>query len=159
MTMKGKIVTVFSGCAVLIAALGTPAGFTARADDLGTAVYDGVNRLRQTCGVLNDDPRLTAAAQRHANDMLKNGVDGHIGSDGSSPGARFVDAGYTSTGYTGEIVYWGTGSAAAPAAALDLWMESPPHRAIIMNCSFTAGGFATAWDGNKMTAVGDFAGP
>lgn len=157
--MKGKIVTVFSSCAVLITALSAVAGFTARADDLGTAVYDGVNRLRQTCGVLNDDPRLTAAAQRHANDMLNNGVDGHIGSDGSSPGARIADAGYTSTGYTGEIVYWGTGSAAAPAAALDLWMESPAHQAIIMNCSFTAGGFATAWDGNKMTAVGDFAGP
>ena len=157
--MKGKIVTVFSSCTVLIMALGTLAGFTARADDLGTAVYNGVNRLRQTCGVLNDDPRLTAAAQRHANDMLNNGVDGHIGSDGSSPGARIADAGYTSAGYTGEIVYWGTGSAAAPAAALDLWMQSPPHRAIIMNCSFTAGGFATAWDGNKMTAVGDFAGP
>jgi uncharacterized protein YkwD len=159
MTMKGKIVTVFSSCTVLITALGTVADFTARADDLGTAVYNGVNRLRQTCGVIDDDPRLTVAAQRHANDMLKNGVDGHIGSDGSSPGARIADAGYTSTGYTGEIVYWGTGSAAAPAAALDLWMESPAHRAIIMNCSFTAGGFAAAWDGNKMTAVGDFAGP
>jgi len=43
--------------------------------------------------------------------------------------------------------------------ALDLWMESPPHRAIILNCAYTAAGFATAWDGNKMTVVGDFAGP
>ena len=109
--------------------------------------------------VIGDDPRLAVAAQRHANDMLKNGVDGHIGSDGSSPQARIADAGYTRTGYTGEIVYWGTGSAATPSAALDLWMESPAHRSIILNCAFTAGGFATAWDGNKMTAVGDFAGP
>ena len=107
-----------------------------------------------------DDPRLTVAAQRHANDMLKNGVDGHIGSDGSSPQARIADAGYTRTGYTGEIVYWGTGVlAATPTAALDAWMNSPPHRAIILNCAFTAGGFATAWDGNKMTAVADFARP
>ena len=52
----------------------------------------------------------TAAAQRHANDMLKTGVGGHIGSDGSLPQARITDAGYTRTGYTGEIVYWGTGS-------------------------------------------------
>ena len=43
------------------------------------------------------------------------------------------------TGNTGEIVYWGTGSAATPGAALDLWMESPAHRAIILNCAFTAG--------------------
>ena len=91
--------------------------------------------------------------------MLMSGVGGHIGSDGSSPQARIADAGYTRTGYTGEIVYWGTGSAATPSAALDLWMESPAHRAIILNCAFTAGGFAIASDGNKMTAVGDFAGP
>jgi uncharacterized protein YkwD len=91
--------------------------------------------------------------------MLKTGVDGHTGSDGSSPQARIADAGYTQTGYTGEIVYWGTGSAATPTAPLDLWMKSPSHRAIILNCAFTTGGFAVGWDGNKMTAVGDFAGP
>jgi uncharacterized protein YkwD len=159
MTMKVKIVAVFPICAAFIAALGTVAAFAARADDLGTALYSGVNQLRQTCGVIGDDPGLTAAAQRHANDMLKNGVDDHIGSDGSSPQARIADAGYTRTGYTGEIVYWGTGSTATPSAALDLWMESPAHRAIILNCTFTAAGFAIAWEGNKMTAVGDFAGP
>ncbi len=156
--ITGRIVTVVVSCTVLTAALGTVAGFPAHADDSGTAVYNGVERLRQTCGALQDDPRLTAAAQRHANDMLTHGVDGHIGSDGSSPGARIADAGYTGAGH-GEIVFWGTGSAADPSAALDLWMASPAHRAIIMDCSFTAGGFATAWDGTKMTVVGDFARP
>jgi len=157
--MKVKIVAVFSIGALVITTPGTATDFPARADDPGAAVYSGVNRLRQTCGAIGDDQGLTAAAQRHANDMLKNGVDGHIGSDGSSPAARIADAGYTRTGYTGEIVYWGTGSAATPSAALDLWMESPAHRAIILNCAFTAGGFAIARDGNKMTAVGDFASP
>ena len=110
--MKGKIVAVFPICTVFITVLGTVAGFAARADDLGAAIYNGVNQLRQTCGVIGDDPRLTVAAQRHANDMLMNGIGGgHIGSDGSSPQARIADAGYTRTGYTGEIVYWGTGSA------------------------------------------------
>jgi uncharacterized protein YkwD len=159
MTRKVEIVAVFWICTVVITALGAVADSPARADDSGAVVYSGVNRLRDTCGVIGDDPRLTAAAQRHANDMLKNGVDGHIGSDGSSPQARIADAGYTMTGSTGEIVYWGTGSAATPSLALDLWMESPAHRAIILNCAFTAAGFATASDGNKMTVVGDFAGP
>ena len=157
--MKGKIVAVFPICTVFITVLGTVAGFAARADDLGTSVYSGVNRLRQTCGVMGDDPGLTVAAQRHANDMLENGVAGHIGSDGSSPRSRIADAGYTRTGYTGEIVYWGTGSRATPSAALDGWMASLVHRAIILDCAFTAAGFAVAWDGNKMIAVGDFAGP
>ena len=31
------------------------------------------------------------------------------------------------------------------------WITHPP--------TLTAGGFAIAWDSNKMTAVGDFAGP
>jgi uncharacterized protein YkwD len=159
MTTKRKIVAVSSFYTAFITVFGTIAGFPARADDLGTAVYNGVNQLRQTCAAMGDDPRLTVAAQRHANDMLTTGVGGHTGSDGSSPQARIADAAYPQAGYTGEIVYWGTGSAATPTAALDSWMKSPPHRAIILNCAFTAGGFATAWDGNKMTAVGDFAGP
>lgn len=156
MTTKRKIVTVSSICAVCLncAVIGQ---FPARADDFGTAVYNGVNWYRQTCPAVRNDPRLTAAAQRHADDMLKNGVDGHLGSDGSSPRDRIAAAGYTR--YTGEIVYWGTGSLATAQAALDSWMQSPPHRAIILDCAFTAGGFATASDGNKLTAVGDFARP
>lgn len=159
MTREAKIVAGFSIGTVFMTALGILTGFVARADDSAAAVYSGVSRLRQTCGVLGDDPRLTVAAQRHANDMLRSGVRGHIGSDGSSPQARITDAGYTSATRSGEIVYWATGSAATPSVALDQWMASPPHRAIILNCAFTAAGFATARDGNTMTAVGDFAGP
>jgi uncharacterized protein YkwD len=158
MTRKIEIVASFSICTVFITPLAPGTRAVARADGSASAVYSGVNRVRQTCGVIGDDPRLTVAAQRHANDMLQNGLGGHIGSDGSSPQARIADSGYTTSGYTGEIVYWGTGSAATPGAALDAWMGSPPHRAIILDCGFTAGGFATASDGNKMTAVGDFAG-
>ncbi len=157
MTKKLEIAAVFSFCSVLVAIPGTVAEFVAHADDSGTALYSGVNGLRQPCGPLRDDPRLRAAAQRHADDMLHAGLSGHIGSDGSSPQTRIADAGYTRPPATGEIVFWGTGSAASPTQALDSWMQSPPHRGIIGNCAFTAAGFATAWDGTKMTAVGDFA--
>jgi hypothetical protein len=159
MTRKIKVVAAFSICSAFTTVLVTTGGFAARADGSGTAVYTGVSRLRETCGAIGDDPRLTAAAQRHADDMLLNGVGGHLGSDGSLPHSRITDAGYTWARYTGEIVYWGTGSNATPSVALDLWMNSPPHRAIILNCAYTAAGSATAWDGNKMTAVVDFAGP
>ena len=154
-----EICAAFSICTVVMMALDVVAGFAARADDSVTAMYSGLNRLRQTCGVIADDPRLELAAQRHADDMLKSGVNGHVGSDGSSPRVRIKDAGYTRAGRTGEIVLWGTGSSVTPSEALDLWMQSPPHRDIILNCAFTAVGFAIAADGNKMTAVGDFAGP
>jgi uncharacterized protein YkwD len=158
MTRRVKIVAVFSICAAFTA-LDTVADSAARADDSSTAMYSGINRLRQACGPIGDDPRLTAAAQRHADDMLRNGLNGHVGSDGSSPQVRITDAGYTRASYTGELVFWGTGSAGSPSVALDMWMQSPPHRAIILNCAYTTVGFATARDGNKMTAVGDFASP
>lgn len=156
---KTKFGGVFAICAVVTTAVGTSAGTSAQADARATGIYVGVNQQRQSCGAIREDARLTAAAQRHANDMLTNSAFSHTGSDGSSPRARIADAGYGSAGSTGEIVFWATGSAATAEAAIAFWMQSPGHRAIILNCAFTAGGFATASDGNMMTAVGDFAGP
>ncbi|MEB4209691.1 CAP domain-containing protein [Mycobacterium sp. 94-17] len=157
MAKKVEIIAVFAICTAFITtAPGAVSGFIARADDSGVALYNGINQLRPGCGPISDDPRLTEAAQRHADDMLRSGISGHVGSDGSSPQARITAAGYRSR-YSGEIVFWGTGSAATAKEALDMWMQSPPHRDIILNCAYNAGGFATAWDGTKMTAVGDFA--
>jgi uncharacterized protein YkwD len=158
--MKVKVIAVLSVCAVLAIPVGAVADFPARADDFRAAIYNGVSDLRQSCGVIGDDPRLTAAAQRLADDLVLNGVEGgHIGSDGSSPRARILDAGYLRPGNTSEIIYWGSGSHANPNAALEWWMQSPPHRGVIQDCAFTAVGFAIAWARNTVVAVGDFAGP
>lgn len=153
-----KFVGVFAICTGVSMVLGTTAGPSAQADFRASGIYAGVNQQRQSCGAITEDARLTAAAQRHADDMLRNSVFSHTGSDGSSPQARMADAGY-GVASTGEIVYWATGSAATAEGAIAFWMQSPGHRAIILNCGFSAGGFATAWNGNMMTAVGDFAGP
>lgn len=95
MTIKIKVVAVFAICTVLATTLGTVAGSAARADDLTAAIYGGIAGLRPACGTIGDDPRLTEAAQRHADDLVRNGVGGgHTGSDGSSPRVRIADAGY-----------------------------------------------------------------
>jgi Cysteine-rich secretory protein family len=159
MTMKVKIIAVLSVCTVFTMPVGAVAGFAAHADDFRAAIYSGVSDLRQSCGVIGDDPLLAAAAQRHADDLAINGVEGgHIGSDGSSPRARILDAGYIRPGNVSEIIYWGSGSHANANAALDMWMHSSPHRAVVLDCALTAVGFATAWTGNTLIAVGDFAG-
>jgi uncharacterized protein YkwD len=156
--MKLRIMAVLSVCIASMMPVGAAAGFAARADDFTDAIYRDVSELRQSCGAIDDDPRLTAAAQRHADDLAINGVErGHVGSDGSSPRARVLDAGYIKPRDTSEILFWGSGTHANPSAALDLWMQSPPHRAIILDCAFTAVGFAVAWTGNRLIAVGDFA--
>jgi uncharacterized protein YkwD len=157
MALKLKITGVLSVCTASTMLAGTVAGFTARAEDFSAAIYSGVSDIRQACGTIGDDPRLTAAAQRHADDLAISGERGHIGSDGSSPRARIIDAGDVRPGEISEIVYWGSGSRANPSAALDMWMHSPPHRGVVLDCAFTVAGFATAWTGNTLIAVGDFA--
>jgi uncharacterized protein YkwD len=159
MAVKVKIIAVLSFCAALTIPVGAVAAFPARADDFRAAIYGGVSDIRQSCGAIGDDPRLTAAAQRLADDLVINGVEGgHIASDGSSPRARILDAGYIRPGNTSEIIYWGSGSHANPSAPLEWWMHSPPHQAIILNCAFTEVGFAIAWARNMVVVVGDFAG-
>ena len=155
--MKSKITAVLAVFAMPGDAV---AAFPACADDFRTAIYSEVSETRQVCGVIGDNPLLTEAAQRHADDLAINGVEeGHIGSDGSSPRARILEAGYVRPGNTSEIIFWGSGSHANPSAPLEWWMQSPPHRAVIMDCGLTAVGFATAWARNTVVVVGDFAGP
>lgn len=72
MTRKVAFYAIFSICTAFITVSGAD-GFVAHADDAGSAVYSGVNQLRQGCGPITDDPRLTEAAQRHADDMLRSG--------------------------------------------------------------------------------------
>ncbi|MDY6998908.1 MAG: CAP domain-containing protein [Actinomycetota bacterium] len=159
MMMKSTFVGVLATCTAVTTALGTTAGFAAHADSFATGLHAGINQLRQACGAVPEDPRLTAAAQRHANDMLRTNTHSHTGSDGSSPRGRITDAGYGPLGSSGEIVYWGSGLGATESSALNWWMGSPGHRSTILNCTFTAAGFATARQGMRMTAVVDFAGP
>jgi uncharacterized protein YkwD len=131
----------------------------AQADaDQGGAVLSQINAARAAngCGPVAVNPQLTASAARHANDMLANGVQGHTGSDGSSVVQRVTDAGYAPYATVGEIVFWATGSAGTPAAAVTWWMNSPGHRAIITDCELTEAGFSAVSNGNKMTVAGDF---
>ncbi|MCV6980542.1 CAP domain-containing protein [Mycolicibacterium pulveris] len=136
-------------------AVGSPAQASG---DEGDAVLDLINATRAAngCGPLALNPQLTAAAARHALDVLHNGAEGHVGTDGSSISQRVRDAGYATNGSVGEVVFWGTGAARNPAAAVQWWMNSPGHRAIITDCGFTEAGFSAVSNGRKMSAAGDF---
>jgi uncharacterized protein YkwD len=158
---RGKISTLMPVCVAAMTVFGSAlAGVPAQADggDQGGAVLSQINATRAAngCGPVAANPQLTASAERHAEDMLANGVGDHIGSDGSSFVQRVTDAGYTQYADLGEIVFWGTGSAGTPANAVTSWMNSPPHRAIITDCQLTEAGFSALSNGNKMTATGDF---
>jgi uncharacterized protein YkwD len=128
------------------------------ADDQGGAVLSEINAAREAngCAPVAASPQLTAAAARQANDMLDNGVVSHTGSDGSSPVQRISDAGYAPYASMGEIIFWGTNVGAVPAVAVDWWMNSPAHRAIITDCAMTEAGFSAISSGDRVTAAGDF---
>jgi uncharacterized protein YkwD len=148
-------------CAVSMIAVGSVvAAVPAQAlGDEGSAVLNQVNATRAAngCGPVAANPQLTASAARHANDMLATGVQAHTGSDGSSVVQRVRDAGYTGFADLGEIVFWANGPGGTPAAAVNWWMNSPTHRAVITNCALTDAGFSAVRSGGKMTATGDFA--
>ncbi len=161
MISRGRTSTLIPACsaAVLaIAAMLTAVPAHANPGDQGGALLNEINATRAAngCGPVAPNPQLTASAMRHATDMLNNGVQAHTGSDGSSVAQRVTDAGYTQYSTLGEVVFWGTGAAKTPAAAVTWWMNSPGHRAIITDCELTEAGFAAVSNGAKMTAAGDF---
>ena len=127
-------------------------------------------RIDAGCAKVSGHGQLLVAAERHAVDIRDHpghfGAPGtpplndiHIGTDGSNPGARIDDAGYSPKSLWGEIVY----TAAGPPnnteqAAINWWMNSPPHRANIENCGFKDAGVGLLYPGGvQWIAVVDFA--
>ncbi|MEU5592949.1 sigma-70 family RNA polymerase sigma factor [Streptomyces sp. NPDC020298] len=102
--------------------------------DTVTQVVALVNKERSAagCGPLTENPQLEDAAQRHSDDMAARNFFDHTNPDGADPGQRITAAGYRWSTY-GENIAQGQQT---PQAVMDSWMNSPGHRANILNCSF-----------------------
>lgn len=101
---------------------------------------------------LTVNPLLQQAAQLKANDMAAKGYFAHNSPDGKSPWYWFGEAGYTFS-YAGEnlAVFFGDSEDVERA-----WMNSPGHRANILNSNFSEIGIATAegyYQGQKTVFV------
>lgn len=144
--------------APLAGADGTVDGVRKPVVDQGGAVLSQINATRAAngCGPVAANPQLTASAARQANDMLATGVQGHVGSDGSTLAQRAVAAGYSSYSKLGEIVFSSAGPGSSAASAVAWWMTSPRHRAIITDCTLTEAGFSAVSSGDKVAVAGDF---
>ncbi|GIG57003.1 hypothetical protein Lfu02_13750 [Longispora fulva] len=93
-----------------------------------------VNAERKTagCQAVTADSRLAVAARMHSADMIKRNFFDHTNPDGKSPGERIAAAGFTGPA-------WGENIAAGqrdPASVMKAWMNSPGHKANILNCKF-----------------------
>ncbi|MFV2111534.1 CAP domain-containing protein [Micromonospora sp. LOL_025] len=121
---------------------GTKAPVSSGASSQAREVVDLVNaeRAKAGCGAVGVDDKLTTAAQRHSQDQADHRNMSHTGSDGSNVGTRLDRVGYSWRTY-GENVAW---NQKTPAAVMDAWMNSPGHRANILNCAFTEIGVGVA---------------
>jgi uncharacterized protein YkwD len=111
-------------------------------------VWTLTNRERAENGLsglsLNGD--LVASARGHSADMAAQDYFSHTALDGSSPGDRIAEAGYDANSW-GENIAAGY---ATPTSVVDGWMNSPGHRANILNSNFCDIGVGYAYDGDSM---------
>ena len=84
--------------------------------------------------------QLTTAAQAKANDMAKRNYWSHVTPDGTQPWAFMLATGYQYEA-AGENLAYGFGTSDQVITA---WMNSPEHRANILDADYQDVGFATA---------------
>ncbi|MEN8651987.1 sigma-70 family RNA polymerase sigma factor [Streptomyces sp. 21So2-11] len=89
-------------------------------------------RRKSGCAPVTQNARLDTAGQRHSEDMAARDYFDHSDPDGRGPGERVTAAGYTWSTY-GENIARGQQT---PGLVMQGWMDSPGHRANILNCSF-----------------------
>ena len=111
----------------------------ASAGVLRSAVLCLINQQRARYGRagFGAEPHLARAASRHAADMGRRHYFGHVSLNGKTPGARARAAGWH--GNVGEIIAWGCGTLATPRATVRAWLNSPPHREIMLGGANVAG--------------------
>jgi uncharacterized protein YkwD len=108
----------------------------ARTASLSQTTLCLLNRQRAQHGLraLYSNSRLALAARRHTRDMVVHNFFAH----GDLLG-RLARAGYfrgRRSWSVGENIAWGSGSSATPRAIVSMWMQSPGHRANILNGRF-----------------------
>ncbi|MFG2713810.1 CAP domain-containing protein [Streptomyces goshikiensis] len=88
-------------------------------------------RAQAGCGPVRANPPLATLAAAFSKDMAVRGFFDHTDPDGNTPWVRAQNAGIGGLG--GENIARGQGDA---EAVMKAWMNSPGHKANILNCEF-----------------------
>ncbi|MFF6882983.1 CAP domain-containing protein [Streptomyces sp. NPDC012421] len=135
---------------VLAAPVGAPARASRFVQDV--VALANAERDRAGCDPLRSEARLAKAAQGHADDMAARDYYAHASPEGRDGGDRITASGYTWSAW-GENIHKGPKT---PELAMDGWMESPAHRANIVNCGFRDIGVGVALTADGPWWVQDF---
>jgi uncharacterized protein YkwD len=120
------------------------------ADQAQRAILCLLNEQRERAGLraLRPDRKLEKAAERHNRRMDGTGCFDHACSGEAELEKRLQGVGYLDGGLSrwayGENIAWGLEGRGTPDAIVTAWMDSPPHRANILNGSFREIGIAFA---------------
>lgn len=131
----------------------TPSRTAGAVTEVATLV--NTERNANGCEDITTDARLNRAARGHSRDMAERGYFDHTSPDGRGVGDRVTAAGYEWSA-VGENIAVGQPTA---VAVVEAWLESPGHRANILNCEYTQMGLGvdTSDGGPRWTQV--FAAP
>jgi uncharacterized protein YkwD len=146
-------------CAVLTLAPAASAGPRLSATE--REVIRGLNaaRAQHGLGALRPARGLNRAADRHSRDMLVRDFFDHPSSDGTPFDTRVRR--YAKASMVGETLASLPDRHGGAATVVQIWMDSPAHRAIVLDPRLTRIGLARRWGtlGSTQTAVvtADFA--
>lgn len=147
--MKNRITQLFLVILLLVGSISGTATFItghAAAEDVNGTLLAGTNQQRYSAGLsgLNLNYQLASAAQSKAADMVANNYWSHVSPSGAQPWDFISSSGYDY--YTaGENLAYGYSSL---SAVISGWMNSPEHRANMLNSSFMDVGFGVAYSAN-----------
>jgi uncharacterized protein YkwD len=139
--------------AVLIAAPTASPGPSAKVErrvTLEAAVIRAMNRVRVEAGLrpLRTSPSLRTAARVHSRAMLEDGFFGHESADGTAFSER-IRRHYTNRGWrtwsVGEALLATQSNTIDAAAIVEAWLESPPHRAIVLSPTWKDAGIGALY--------------
>jgi uncharacterized protein YkwD len=136
---------------------------------IDSAVLCLMNQIRSAhhLATLRFNPSLGRIASGQASDMVRGHYFGDQSLSGQSPLARIMHSGYVLHPasirlHAAQNIGWGTGHSATPAGIVRAWMESPPHRAIILTAGYrdagvgvspsVPSGFSGRWHGGTYAA-------
>lgn len=122
-----------------------PTEATAARAVAATLCLVNVERGRHGLSSLVEDRSLRAAAEGHSRDMAARDYFEHDTPEGVRPWMRIARQGYQAR-LVGENLAWGEAGKRTPAEAMRLWMESPGHRANVLEPDYTGIGIGLAFD-------------
>ena len=110
-----------------------------------------MNRIRRAHRLrpLRRNGALSSIATGQARDMVRGDYFGDQSLSGQSPAARIRASSYFLAPsrvrlLTAQNIGWGTGPNATPTGIVNAWMQSPPHRAIILTAAYRDVGVGVA---------------